>query len=224
MSYGCGCEAPWPWWHVARHMPPRWSVQVSTPPAAEPLTVDELLTYARILTGDEEPTLLAGVIAAARQQVEQDTGLALLTQTQECYLDVLAPAGLWSSAAWWALDLPWPPLQRVDRVEWTDVANVVHPVDPATYVVDAVSRPGRLIWTTGAGWPSGVRSFQGWHVQQVVGWPDPAALPPLLKHAVGLLAAHLLTTGRDLASDTPMTLMPMSYTQAIAPFRLETLA
>lgn len=40
---------------------------------AEPITVDELLAFARVVPGDEQLELIPGFIAAARQQWERDT-------------------------------------------------------------------------------------------------------------------------------------------------------
>lgn len=215
---------------------PRWGVVLTTPPADEPITSDQLLAIARIVSGDAETTLNDGYIRAARQQVEQDTGLSLLTQTQDCYLDRFT---IWPQlpglgvGSWWAgfyaapVALPAWPVQSVDVLEWIDIDGATHVIDPSTYVVDVASRPARLIWTstTVPSVPSGLRPFHAWHLQQVVGWEAPALVPPLLVKAIGELAAHFLTTGRDLTViDARMELMPMSYQQAIAPFRLELLA
>lgn len=50
------------------------------PPAAEPVTLDELKAQARIEHADDD-TLLRQLIAAARESAEQRTGRALLDQT-----------------------------------------------------------------------------------------------------------------------------------------------
>src|SRR5258705_9577128 len=56
-----------------------------TPPALEPLTLDQGKLRAGLdwVAGDPRDALMTGFIQAARSQVEQDTGLALLTQTRD---------------------------------------------------------------------------------------------------------------------------------------------
>lgn len=213
---------------------PRWGVVVTEPPTVEPITSDQLTAIARIVPGDEEATLSDGYIRAARQQVEQDTGLALLTQTQDCYIDRFTLWPQWPGAvSWWAgfymapVALPSWPVQSIEVIEWIDVDGVGHVLDPSTYVLDTAHRPARVIWTSATvpTVPAGVRPFEAWHLQQVAGWATPDAVPPLLTKAVGELAAHFLTTGRDMVViDARMEPLPMSYQQAIAPFRIELLA
>ena len=57
-----------------------------TPPAAEPVDVDDCKLALRI-DGDEFDVLLPGLIAAARQVAEQETGRAFITQTWRTELD-----------------------------------------------------------------------------------------------------------------------------------------
>lgn len=57
-----------------------------TPPAAEPVEVDDVKLALRI-DGDEFDVLLPGLIAAARQVAEQETGRAFIAQTWRAELD-----------------------------------------------------------------------------------------------------------------------------------------
>jgi hypothetical protein len=59
------------------------------PPTSEPLTLDEAKLRAGLdwPTGDPRDEMMNDFIAAARSKVEQDTGLALLTQTRDVYYD-----------------------------------------------------------------------------------------------------------------------------------------
>jgi hypothetical protein len=57
----------------------------------------------------------------------------------------------------------------------------------------------------------------------VVGWVDRADLrarEPLLVQAVGLLAAHMATFGRDAVTNDTPNLVPLGYEEAIASYRL----
>jgi uncharacterized phiE125 gp8 family phage protein len=185
----------------------------------EPITVEELLALARIVPGDEETPLCPGYISAARQQVERDTDLGIAQASYVVTFDA------WPAST--VLELPYPPLVSVESVIWTDTDNVEHTVPATSYVVDTVSVPGRIIWTPAADWQPPAtepRAYAAWAVTFTAGY-DTTTIPPLLKWAVGLLASHYLTTGRDLTIvGTSGMEMPMGYAEAIRPFRLESVA
>ena len=178
-------------------------------PAVEPLTLDEAKARAGLywVSPDPRDDLMTAFIKAARQQVEQDTGLALLTQTR-------AVTFTWNSGLWG--DAPSTPYQYPLPMQALPLQSIVdadgNPVDPATYTVNPSS------WTLTWGYPTS-RPFT-----IVSGWPSVDALKaeaPLLYHAVGLLTAHYATVGRDLATTgTIITHTILGYEDAIAPYRL----
>lgn len=175
-----------------------WSARVLVPPATEPITPTELLERARLKGSDAEGNpLLVDYIAAARGQVEQDTGCALLTQTIAVGFDGMP------------VRLPWPPLQAIVRVTAIDADGLSYEVDPLTYQVDTLSMPARVFWARAPGPVT---------LELLVGW-TPATLPPPLKQSVGLLASHYLTYGRDrVAVGAGVAEMPAGYAEAIAPY------
>jgi len=179
------------------------------------LTVDELRERAHI---EESDTLLKSYISAARLQVERDTGCALPQQTVAVVYERV-DSGIYL--------VPMPPTQNILTVQYMDSDGLVTSlvVDDVVQYLDAVSMPARLVWTPTA--------FQGLNPSMpgaallltvTAGWTK-ETLPPLLKFAVGLLASHYLTVGRDLVSvDSTPVAMPMGYEAAIAPYRLELVA
>lgn len=184
-----------------------------TPPTTEPLSIAEVKQRARISTSAEDG-LIRTYIKAARDQVEQDTGLALLTQTRDVYLDSV-PAGITPFA------LPWPPLQSVTSVKYTDTGGIVQTLAASNYVWDASSMPARLALSDVGVWPTDIRVFQPWVIRIVVGWTNPALIPPALLEAVGILAVHMATFGRDLVSvGNTVTPMLQSYHEKIAAYSL----
>jgi len=167
-------------------------------PTEEPLTLADGKLRAGLdwPVGDPRDDLMTGFIAAARSQVEQDTGLALLTQTRDITLYTTITSGIFP------LPLQALPVQsvttptgiRIDAASWSDWwTTMPAPIAPGT-----------------------------WRI--VAGWPSAAALKaevPLLVQAVGLLTAHYATFGRDLASDARhVEKLPMGYDECIAPYRL----
>lgn len=189
--------------------------------AVEPLTLAEGKLRAGLdwVDGDARDALMLGFIATARSKVEQDTGLALLAQLRDVYLDAL-PGGPFS------LPMLSRPLQAVVTMQSTDPAGLVATLDPAGYTVDLVS--GRIGLALGYAWPSDLRLLQPWVIRIVAGRPSVAQLlaeAPLLVHAVGLLTAHYATVGRDLTPvGTIIATTPQGYEDAISSYTQVTLA
>jgi len=187
--------------------------------AVEPLTLAEAKLRAGLdwVGGDPRDAMLTSFIAAARSKVEQDTGLALLTQTRDVYFDALAGQVI-------ALPPQCTPLQAVIEIASTDRTGAVQPLAATSYVVDVAT--GRVGLALGAAWSTGtLRPFQPFVMRIIAGYPSVAQLPPLLFFAVGLLAAHYLTAGRDvLQVGHIVATTPFGYEDAIAPYRLETVA
>jgi len=210
-----------PFWAPSgrRQVSPHAISVLVTPPTIEPLTLTQGKLRAGLdwLVGDPRDDLMTGFIAAARSKVEQDTGLALLTQTRDVYFDRW-PYGTVP------LELPAQstPLQSVTSVKSTDTAGAVNTLDPSTYLVDVAS--GRIGLSASGVWPTDLRPFQPIVIRIVAGWTSVALMPPLLVHAVGLLTAHYATLGRDLASLNTISEVPQGYEDAVAPYRLVTLA
>lgn len=182
-----------------------------TPPTEEPLTLDEAKLRAGLYWETTDPPdprdqLMKDHVAAARAQVERDTGLALLTQTRDVFFYTL-DSGLV------ALPAQALPLQEVVTVT---------PIDPASLASPWSFTAVQAVDPAFAGVAAGVARVK-------VGWIDAADLrakDPLLLQAVGLLTAHFATAGRDLVSTigTVVPLVPMGYDEAIQPYRLIWLA
>jgi len=192
-----------------------WSVLVEAP-TEEPIT----LAMGKLLAGlawpvtdppDPRDDLMTGWIAAARDKVERDTGLALLTQTRDVYFTTIA-AGL--------VQLPGQalPIQEVISVTPMNSATWVAlgaPLPPGAWEI--VTEDG--VTTLAASALDGIGAAIA---RLKVGWTDRAALKtaaPMLVHAVGLLTAHFATAGRDaVVTGTIAAKNPIGYDEAIAPY------
>jgi uncharacterized phiE125 gp8 family phage protein len=112
------------------------SLQLITPPAVEPVTLDEAKAHLKVDTTDDD-ALIARSIAAARARAEWHTGRAFVTQSWILWLDEWPLRG--------AVGIPLPPLIQVASVTTYGRDDAASAVDPANYQVDAVSQPGRLV-------------------------------------------------------------------------------
>jgi len=178
------------------------SVLVSGP-VDEPLTLAEGKLRAGLdwSAGDPRDDLMNSWIKAARSQVEQDTGLALLTQIRDVtFADDSS-----------ALYLPLP-------VQAWPVQSMITPdgriVSAAMFRKNSTRRA--VQWST----PTSMSGT--WRI--VSGWPtvdDLKAQAPLLVQAVGLLTAHYATFGRDTVSDARhLEAIPYGYDACIAPYQM----
>lgn len=170
-----------------------------TAPTWEPISPDELKMRARHDRADED-RLLDGFIRAARQHVERDTDLAIPRQTWRATTDQSG-----------TVVLPRPPLLEVTEVSALHQDGTTSVLDPSNYYVVTDASPARIVLPGG---------FAGFVITYDAGWPTALDVPPLLAHAVGILAVHYLTLGRDLVSMGVLAEVPQTYLDAVQPFRL----
>ncbi|MEP7304211.1 MAG: hypothetical protein ABJA98_01710 [Acidobacteriota bacterium] len=189
-----------------------------TAPVLEPLTLEQAKLRAGLdwAAGDPRDVLMTGFIQTARNQVERETGVALLEQTHAVPI----------RAGCRTFELPFRPVTSVVVEAVDPTTGVVTAWSASPYVIDPSSvdpTPARITLPSGGVWPSGLRATL------VVGFEtveELQASAPGLVHAVGLLTAHYATLGRDLAvvDAGGLLAIPMGYEDAIAPYRLVTLA
>lgn len=202
-----------------------------TPPTAEPIDLATAKAHLRVDFSDDDAYITA-LITAAREYSETFMGRSLMTQTWQLNQDsfpalspnvpyaVAAPSGtlygVWnqqgSSPLGWQTDLssfrlPWPPLQSVTSITWTDTAGNVSTVPSSTYIVDTFSEPGRVALAFGQTWPS--QSVQGNAIQPVggvtvtfvAGYTSAANVPQSAKQAMLLLLASWYENREDIVID-----------------------
>lgn len=143
------------------------SFNLVTPPTVEPLSLDEAKKHLRIDYPDEDDNITDAIVTA-RERIELETGLQLLTATWELWLPGFPGLGQnacdaasigWGGGAWngwmgasawidWSLranhrfiDMPFAPLQDVLSITYVDTAGVSQVWDPSQYQVSAPMAP-----------------------------------------------------------------------------------
>lgn len=178
-------------------------------PAAEAVPPSELKARLHI-GGDDEDTLLASLIVAARLHVEQSLGLALLNQRWTLFLDRWPQRNV--------LTLPRWPLRRVEAVRVHQAGGAVAILEPAEYFVDAHSRPARLILREGRSRPTPGRAANGIEIAFEAGFgPQPADAPEPLRLAILLLAAAWYEDRAPAAIESQLVL-PTAVRGLLAPY------
>jgi uncharacterized phiE125 gp8 family phage protein len=155
---------------------------LTTPPAEEPLTLDEAKLHLRIVAGDTaEDALVTSAVQAAREYAEESTGRALVTQTWTLTMDAFPTRG-------GAIALERAPVQSVTSVKYIDAAGTEQALTAGTdYVVDAASEPARIALAPDAMWPSTQSGrINAVTVVFVAGYGLAAAVPEILKGAMKL--------------------------------------
>jgi uncharacterized phiE125 gp8 family phage protein len=181
-----------------------------TPPALEPVSLADAKLHMRI-DGDDDDALITAAIVAARAHVEANTRRVLIAQEWRVYLD------RWPRGR--AVRLPVAPLISVDEVRVFDAAGTPAVVDPATYEVDAVSVPGRLVLSNG---PLAVGpSVNGIEIDVTAGYGATSIdVPTPLRQAIMMLVAHWYEHRGAVGHDQAGWIPPLGYDALLAPYRV----
>lgn len=196
-------------------------VEVVTPPASEPVSLDEMKLHLKMDGISADDDLIAALVSAARERCETITRRAFLTTTFDVFLDwfpgytptyqLLRELGRgWGPSSQLApgqylgeVRLPRPPLQSVTFVKYVDPSGTLQTIDPADYRVTSAGTPGRVTPLFGRVWPPSQVISDAVNVRFVAGFgDDPSDVPASARAAVKLLAAHLYENRSD-AGDVP---------------------
>ena len=182
---------------------------LSGPPQAEPVSVAELKNHLRLDHASED-TLLQTLLAAARDDVERQTGLALFRQTWRVVIGELPPDRRVSLTRY--------PVMQVVSVTAFAADGEATAVPPAQWHLDRFTRPASVDFSALA---PGTDVSNGIEIDYEAGHGDTGAdVPDLLKRAILLLAAHLYEHRSGSMTDGQVTAWPSGYGRLIAPFRL----
>lgn len=182
------------------------SRKIVTPPAIEPLTLDEAKTHLKLdtspITAHPDDTLIEGLIIAARVYCEQIfQNRAYITQTWDLKLDKF-PAEK-------EIRIPLPPLQSLVWLKYKDSSGTLQTVsfldgspevpifETTDYIVDIDSEPGRLALKNGKSWPTTIMEAQAVQIRFLAGYGDAADVPDLIKAAIKLKLADLYENRGD---------------------------
>lgn len=183
-------------------------------PAAEPYTTAQAKALCRttISTADHD-ALLAQIIAAARMQVEEDTGRRIGSQTW------LHKQAYWPRENY--ITLLDCPLISVQSVTYT-TALATTTLNSALYT--AIARPstyGTVQLVSGQTWPVATLIYPGITIAYTCGY---TTVPAQLREAIGALITYWYDNPEAAIASTTykaeVGVLPMRYKELIAPFKL----
>jgi uncharacterized phiE125 gp8 family phage protein len=163
------------------------AIRLITAPAAEPITLTEAKEHLRV-DHTAEDAKISALILAARQDCEEWTARAFVTQTWELVIDTFPTNEIL---------IPRPPLQSVTSVKYDDGDGVEQTLGALDYEVDDVSQPGWVVPVT-TGWPTSIwTGINSVRIQYVAGYAPGTDSPIDLAFNVPgpIKAAILLTLG-----------------------------
>lgn len=180
-----------------------YTIKTITPPAAEPVTVDELKAQMRVSTGVEDD-LFAAYITSAREMFEALTLRAVMTTTfrQHCpYLT--GPIYLMRGE-----------VQTIDSVKYYDVADQLQTA--SGYYTDTISTPSSVFFLN---YPN-VSTYKSpvAYVDFTAGW-EADQVPAMVKTAIRLLAAHYYEYREAFGTDN-LNELPMGFKAVCDQYKL----
>lgn len=179
-------------------------VRLITAPALEPVTLQEAKNQLRLETADDD-VLVAALVKAARERVEEDTSRGLVTQTWELVQNSFAGVDTlelgyrgrqpyigfgpnFGATATPSGSLPWIELPKgvvasVTSVKYIDTLGAEQTLSASVYTVDMASVPARLMLAYGQAYPNTRPQWDAVVIRYVVGTAV-ANVPQALKQAI----------------------------------------
>lgn len=116
-----------------------------TDPAVEPVTLAQMKTFLRGISHSDHDDLLTSLIQAARERAESFTNRLFVQRSATVYFKA------WPDEVF---ELPYPELQSVTSVKYTDTDGDQSTFSSSNYSVDTNSEPGRVVLGYSKTWPT----------------------------------------------------------------------
>lgn len=190
------------------------ALKLVTGPTTEPVSLTEAKLHLR-LDIDDDDTLVTALIQTAREEAEQLTRRALITQTWDLVMDD------WPASD--GITLPLGQLQSVTGVYYTDDNAVTYTLSSSLYLVDTYSEPGRLRLKSGETWPSdSLAAVNGVRVRFVAGYTSASMVPAPIRQAMLLRIGDLYENREDTIAGAGQSVqrLPNGMMNLLWPWRI----
>ena len=181
-------------------------MQLITPPAGEPVSLEEAKLHLRV-DFDDDDALIQVLIASARQAAETITQRQFITARWRMILDSFpgpslmgVPAGQPFSLPGHAILIHKSPVQNVVAINYLDMNSVQQTMPAAHYTVDAACEPARITPVFGQIWPIPLPQIGAVSVIFDAGYADASAVPEGIKSWIKLRVGSLYAHREEMAS------------------------
>jgi uncharacterized phiE125 gp8 family phage protein len=166
------------------------SLELITPPAELPLTLQELKAQLRLEDSETaENALLMGYLRASILWTEDFLRRSLITQTWDLFLPGFCEVVV----------LPNPPLQSVGTISYLDTADASQTLGAAVYQTDMKADPGRLVRDPDESFPATSLLVNAVTIRFTAGYGLANDVPEDIRLALLLLAGHWYEHREDTA-------------------------
>tara|TARA_R100000005_G_scaffold95320_1_gene76353 strand:- start:134 stop:757 length:624 start_codon:yes stop_codon:yes gene_type:complete len=176
----------------------------NTLPATEPITLNDTKAYLKVENSADD-TLITSLIKAAREEIEEYTGLIIISQVWTLYLNQFP---YHEDQIWWdgmrelpidfynkssKIELPKRPVQMVNHIKTYSDSDVATTIPTSDYQVSTYAAPNPeysvITLRDGKTWPTFTRNQDGIEIQFMCGYGN-SAIPENLKQAIKILVAY----------------------------------
>lgn len=204
-------------------------LEVVTPPAEEPVSLEEMKLHLRVDIDDDDP-LISALIEAARMRAEVLLRQTVILTTYDLFFDDFpasangyfdrlvrqqGPSPQWLPNGAAILYLPKPPLVSVASVKYYDSSGTQQTYDPARYFV-STGLGSRIQPTVGNVWPVVRQQIDGVVVRYTAGLANAAAVPQNVKAAMKLMVGHWYENREETVVGTIINSVPNAVDALLA--------
>lgn len=170
------------------------SYKVTTGPASEPLTREEMKLWLKVdTTADDD--IVDALIESARTWVERHCNAGLLPQTITETFDA------WPEGREFELSVS--PLRSVSAIYYLDSAGSQQTLSSSNYTVDSYQRPARVQLKYSQTWPTLYDQINSVSAVYTVGYDAASAIPGPVLTAMRLAVADAYENRQDYVKKMP---------------------
>ena len=171
---------------------------------------------------DEDDTLIASLITAARQAAETLTGRQFVTARWKMVLDSFpgpslmgVPAGQSFSLPGHAVLLPKCPVQSVIAINYLDMGGALQTMPASSYTVDAACEPARITPVFGQIWPPTLPQIGSVGVIFDAGYGSASDVPAGIKSWIKLRVGSLYSHREEMATLSRGRIDPLPFVDGL---------
>ena len=197
----------------------RYAYRVTSAPSVEPVSLADAKAHLRVDFGDDD-AIIRSLIIAARQQCEERTRRALITQTHQLILDCF-PGAVLEEALIFGGDpilLPRSPVLSVTSIQYVDDQGDTVTLSASAYRSDIYSHVPRITPAYGYTWPTTRPVSNAVTVTYQAGYgPDPDDVPEGIRAAIKIMVGTWYEHREAVVAGQANT-VPMSADYLLRPY------